>query len=79
MSKVSVYMNIPRIGRVITIKDEVLFKLRVYFDGLIIRKKILFYSSNQIDTHLDVVVEVFEVQISVTFELCLDEDFTELW
>ena len=60
-------MNIPIIGRVITIWDELFFKLGVYFDGIVIRKKVSYESSHQIDTYLGVVVEVLEVQSSVSF------------
>ena len=79
LSKGSLGMGIPRIVRVITICDEVFFKLRVYFDGLEIRKKVLTESSNCIEKHLDVVVEVLEVQRSIAFEFCLDEEFIEFW
>ena len=68
---------IPRIVRVNTIWDELLFKLRVSFDGLAIRKKILLESSYHIETHLGVVVEFIAVQISVAFEFCLDEELIE--
>ena len=51
----------------------------MYFDGLVNSKKVLLKSSNSIETHLDVVVEVIEVQNSVSFELCLDDDFVEFW
>ena len=60
-------MSILRIGRVITIWDEVFFKLRVYFFILVIRKKVFSYSSHLIETHINVVVEVLEVDISVSF------------
>ena len=63
----------------ITIWDELFFNLRVSFDGILIRKKLLLGSSHCIDTHLDVVVKVIEVQIRVYFELCLDEEFIEFW
>ena len=36
-------------------------------------KKFLSESSNCIETHIDVVVEVLKVQSSVTCEFCLDE------
>ena len=49
------------------------------FDGLASRKKVFLESSNRIETHVDVVVEVIEVQISVSFEFCLDEDLIEFW
>ena len=41
LSKGSVGLSIPRILRVIPIWDEVLFKLRVSFDGLVSIKKVL--------------------------------------
>ena len=61
VSKGSVDLCIPRIGRVTTIWDEVFFKLRVSFDELVIRKKVFSESSHCIETRLDVVVEVLEV------------------
>ena len=75
MSKESIYLKIPRIGRVITIWDEVLFKLIVYFNVLVSRKKFFSESIHCINTHLDMVVEVLEVQRSVYFEFCIDEEF----
>ena len=77
MSKGSVYLNFPIIGSVITIWNEVLFKLRVSFDGLLIKKKFFSESIHHIETHLDVVVEVLEVHSTVSFEFCLDEEFIE--
>ena len=59
--------------------DEVFVKLRVSFDGLVIRKEIFSYSSHRIEAHIDVVIEVLEIQSSVSFELCLDEDLIEFW
>ena len=47
----------------------------MYFDGLVSMKKVLSGSSPRIETRLDVVVEFFEVQISASFELCIDEEF----
>ena len=79
MSKGSVGLCIPIIGRVIKIWDEVLFKLIVSFYVLIRKKKVLLESIHHIETHIDVVIEVLEVYISVKFEFCLDEDFAELW
>ena len=49
------------------------------FDGLVTRKEVLYESSHRIETHLDVVVEVIEIQRSVSFELCHDEDLIEFW
>ena len=77
MSKGVLDLSITRIGRVITIWDKVFFKLRVSFDGLVSSKKVLLESSHRIETHLDVVAEVLEVQSSVDFEFYLDEDFIE--
>ena len=76
---ISVYLNISRIGRVITIWDEVFFKIKVFFDGLVIRNKVLSESSHRIKRHIDVVVEVLEVRSSVAFEFCLDGEFIECW
>ena len=57
---------------VITIWDELFFKLRVYFDLLVSSKKVFSYYSHLIERHPDVVVKFLEVQISVTFEFCLN-------
>ena len=46
---------------------EVFFKPRVSFDGLVRRNKVFSESSHVIERHIDVVVEVIEVQISVSF------------
>ena len=59
--------------------DRAFFKLRVYFDGLVIRKEVFSESSHRLETHLDVVKEVVEIHSSVSFELYLDEDFIEFW
>ena len=72
MSKGSVGLIIPIIVRVIMIWDEVFLKLRVSFDKLVSRNKVLSESSHRIDTHIDLLVEVLESQSSVAFELCLD-------
>ena len=79
VSKGSVGLIIPKIGRVITVWDEVFFKLRMSLYGLLISKKVFSVSSHLIETHIDVVVEVLEVQSSVAFELCLNEVFIEFW
>ena len=72
-------MDIPGIGRVIAIWEEILFKLRVSFDRLVIRKEVFYECIHRIETHIDVVKEVLEIQISISFELCLDEDLIEFW
>ena len=79
MSNVIVYLDIPGIGRVIAIWDEVFVKLRFSFDGLVTRKEVFSESSHRIDAHLDVVTEILEIHSSVSFELCLDEDLVEFW
>ena len=79
MSKGSVYLDIPGIGRVIAIWDEVFFKLRVSFDGLVIRKEVFSEFIHLIETNIDVVKEVLEIQRSVSFEFCIDEDLIEFW
>ena len=79
MSKGVVYLVIPGIGRVIKIWDKAFFKLSVSFDGQVIRKKVYLESSNLIERHIDVVIEVLEIQSSVTFEFCLDEELIESW
>ena len=61
-------------GRVIMIWDEIFFKIRVSFYGLVRRKKVLSDSIQLIDTHIDVVVLVIEVHSSVAFGLCIDEN-----
>ena len=79
MSKGSVYLDIPGIGMVIAIWDEVFFNLIVSFDGLVIRKEVLLESIHRIETHIDVVKEVLEIQSSVSFEFCPDEELIEFW
>ena len=79
VSKGVVGLGIPIIVRMIKIWDKILFKLRVSFDGLVSRNKLFSDSSHLIETHVDVVVEVLEVHSSISFELCLDEEFIEIW
>ena len=42
-------------------------------------KKVYLESSYFIERHLDVVIEVLEIQSSVYFEFCLDEELIESW
>ena len=49
-------MEIPGVGGVIAIWDKALFKLRVSFDGQVIRKKVYLESSHSIEINLDVVI-----------------------
>ena len=72
-------MDIPGIGKMIAIWDKVFVKIRVYFDGLVTRKEVLSESSQRIKAHLNVVLEVLEIQISISFEFCLDEDLIEFF
>ena len=53
--------------------DEVFWKLRLSFDGLVTSKEVLLESIHCIETHTEVFVEVIEIQSSVSFEFCLDE------
>ena len=55
--------------------DKLLFKIRVSFDGMVSRKRVLLEYNQHLEIHIDVFVEVIEVQISVDFELCIDEEF----
>ena len=54
-------------------------KLRVSFDAPVCRKDVLTEFSHCIETHLDVVVEFIEVQRSVPFKFCFNEDLIEFW
>ena len=79
MFKGSIGLRIPIIVRVVMIWYKVLFILIVSFDVLVSRKKVFLESIHRIETHLDVVVDVIDINISVSFEFCLDEDFMEVW
>ena len=72
-------MEIPGVGGVIAIWDKELFKLRVSFDVLVITKEVFYESSHRIERHLDVVIEVLDIQRSVSFELYLDEELVKSW
>ena len=52
----------------ITILNEVLFKVRVSFDVLVTRNNVFSDYIHRIDKHLDVVVEIIGVQSSVEFD-----------
>ena len=47
------------------------------FDVLVIGKKVFLESRHRIYKHLDSFVEFLDLQISVNFELCIDEEFIE--
>ena len=72
MSNLFVGLLIPRIGRVITIWDKVFFKVIVSFDGLVSSNEVFSESSHRIETHIEVILEVLEVQSIVAFEFCLN-------
>ena len=55
------------------------FQNKSVFYGLLSRNNVFLGSSHRIETHLDVVVEVLEVQRSLVFELFIDEDIIEFW
>ena len=55
-SKGIICLFITIIGRARTICDKVFFKLRVSFDGPVIRKKLLSDSIHRIEIHLNMVV-----------------------
>ena len=59
------------------ILDEVFWKLRVSFDGMLTRKKVFPESSRRIERYIDVVLEVIEVHSIVSYEFCLDMEFIE--
>ena len=63
----------------IAIRGKVFFKPRVSFDGLIISKEVLSEYIHRIEAHIDVVIEVLDIQSSVSFEFCLDEELIEFW
>ena len=63
----------------IAIWYKVFFKLRVSFDGQVIRKKVYLESSHRIERHLDVVIEILDIQSSVSFEFYLDEELIHSW
>ena len=72
-------MSIPGVGAVIGIWDNVFFKIIVLLDVQEIRKKVYSEFSASMERHLDVVIEIFEIQSSVSFELYLDEDLIKSW
>ena len=79
MSKGSAYLDIPGVVRVIAIWVKVLFKLRVYFYGMVIRMEVFSGSGHRIETHLDVIKENLEIKSIVSFEFCLDEELITFW
>ena len=72
-------MFISIILRVRTISHEAFLKIGVSFDGMLRKKEVFSESSHHIEKHLDVVVEIIEVQVSVSFYLCIGEEIMEFW
>ena len=79
MSNGVVYLAIPFEGNVIGIWDNVFFKIIFLLDGQEIRKEVFFEFSYRIERHLDVVIEILEIQSSVSFEFYLDEELIKSW
>ena len=46
---------------------------------MVTRKEVFSESSHHIETHIDVFIEVFDIQSSVYFELWIDEELIKLW
>ena len=55
--------------------NEEFMRHRVAFDELVFRKEELYESSNLMKTHMDAVVEIIHIWISVSSWLCFDEEF----
>ena len=64
-------MCITGIVKVRAILNKLFFKIIVSFDVLATRKEVLSGSGHRMETHLDVVVEIIEVPISVSFSYIL--------
>ena len=79
MSKGVVYLAITGVGAVIGIRENVFFKISFLLDGQVIKKELLSKSSHRIERHLDVVIEILEIQSSVSFEFYLDEELIKSW
>ena len=79
MSNGVVYLATPFEGEVIGIWDNVFFEIIFLLDGQEIRKEVFSEFSYRIERHLDVVIEILEIQSSVTFEFYLDEELIKSW
>ena len=79
MSKGVVYLAIPGVGAVIGIWDNVCFKISVLLYVQVIRKELFSESSHRIERHLDVVIEIIDIQSSVSFEFYLDGELIKSW
>ena len=79
MSNGVVYLAISFEGDVIGFWDNVFFKIIVLLDGQEIRKEMFSEFSYHIESHLDVVIEILEIQSSVSFEFYLDEELIKYW
>ena len=72
-------MAIPGVGAVIGIWENLFFKIIVLLDVQEIRKEMFSEFSYRIEIHLDMVIENFEIQSSVSFEFYLDEEIIAIW
>ena len=54
-------------------------KFGVLFDLMVCRKEVFSESIHRIETHLDLFLEIIEVQSSIAFELCIYEQFISFW
>ena len=72
MSNGVVYLAISFEGDVIGIWDNVFFKIIVLIDVQEIRKEVFSEFSYCIERHIDVVIEILEIQSSVSFDFYLD-------
>ena len=79
MSNGVVYLAIPFEGDVIGKWDNVFFKIIVLLDVQEIRKKVYSEFSYSMERHLDVVIEILEIQSSASFEFYLDEELIKSW
>ena len=57
---------------------KIFVKIGVFFDGLIRRKEVFSKSIHCIEKNIDVVVEIIEAHISVSFELYHHEKYIDL-
>ena len=63
----------------VTIWDEVFYKLRVSFDGLVTREEVFSESCHRIEAYLDLVVKFLDINSSLSFQIGIVEDFIYFW
>ena len=74
-----VYLASPFEGNVIGKWDNVFFKIIVLLDVQEIRKKVKSEFSDSMERHLDVVIEILDIQSRFSFEFNLDEELIKYW